>query len=278
MSRISWGVVVVGVALAPAAWADHHEESKMGEKAEPAGTEATQPGASGQARTAEEAGSVRGSAGAESPSTPAPGVATTESGKAEGLGRTHPESSAVLKKLYTQSVLDAETAKLASERSQDAETKRFADALAQDHKRVGEKLEELGKGRGVDLSKDTALSSGQKAHVEEMKRMSAPEFEAHFKEMMVQDHGKLLNDIQAALDEANRSGDRELAAVLQDVRPTIEEHHAAAKTFGQAGSVGSTGTTEPTQPDPGSYGTGQADEPHPKHEGGHMEPPKGEQR
>lgn len=258
MSGMNWGIVVVGLALSPAAWAGHHEDPTTGGKAE-------------------EPGSARGSAGAESPATAAPGVATTESGKAGELGKTYPESSAVIKKLYTQSVLDAETAKLASERSQDAETKRFADALAQDHERFGEKLEALGKGRGVQLGKGTALSSGQKAHVEEMRRMSASEFEAHFKEMMVQDHGKLLDDIRTALDEADRSGDRELAAVLQDVRPTIEEHHAAARTFGQAGSLGS-GETETKQPATGSSGAGQTDAPHPEHEGGHGEPPKGEPR
>ncbi len=259
MAGMNWGVLVVGLALSPAAWAGHHEDPTAGGKAE--GT-----------------GSARGSAGMERPATPAPGVATTESGKAAELGKTHSESGAIIKKLHAQSVLDAETAKLASERSQDAETRRFADALARDHKRVGEKLEELAKSRGITLSKDTALSSGQKAHVEEMGRMSASEFEAHFKEMMVQDHGKLLDDIRTALDEANRSGDRELAAVLEDVRPTIAEHHAAARTFGQTGSMGSAGETETKQPDTGSYGTGKADEPHPKHEGGHAEPPKGEQR
>jgi putative membrane protein len=240
MSRSALGLVVAGILLASTAEAG--QDHSKGEKT--AGSEAKQE--YGEAKTeATQAGSdVRTSAEQDSAtksSTPATGRATTESGKAEQMGSARPESAEVIKKIYAQSTLDAETANIAKEKSQDERVKKFADELARDHKRLGERLEELAKARNVEVSKEIALSSGQKAHVEAMKGMSTAQFEEHFWQMMSQDHGKLLKEIETGLDQANRTGDSQLAAVLQEARPNIEEHQATA-TSGQAGSSMGTGS------------------------------------
>jgi hypothetical protein len=83
-----------------------------------------------------------------------------------------------------------------------------------------------------------------------MKKMSASEFDQHFREMMVADHEKLLKELGTALDQAEASGDRELTAVLQESKPTIQQHHQSAMTLGtetQRGSLGS-GADAPDQP------------------------------
>jgi putative membrane protein len=264
MSR-AWvfGLLVAGLAFAPAAQAGHHDDPAKGEeKAEKAGGEAKQE--SGEARSgATQAGTDVRTSAEQDPaekSAPATGRATTESGKAEQLGGARPESTEIIKKLYSRSALDAETAKLAKQKATDERVKEFADEIARDHQRLGERLEEVAKGRNVELSRGTALSGAQQEHVQAMKEMSTSQFEAHFWEMMSQDHGKLLKDLDAGIEQADRTGDRQLAAVLQDARPTIAGHHATATGAGQGGasmgtgSAGSAGSAGETPPGTGSTG------------------------
>jgi putative membrane protein len=253
----AWSVLVAGLAFAPAAQAGH-DHAKGEEKAEAAGSEAKQEYGEAKSEATQAGSDVRTSAEQDpAKSTPATGRATTESGKAEQMGGARSESTEIIKKLYSQSALDAETAKLAKQKAQDERVKEFADEIARDHKRLGERLEELAKARNVELSKQTALSSGQQAHVEAMKEMSTSQFEAHFWEMMSGDHGKLLKDLETGLEQANRTGDKQLAAVLQEARPTLEEHRATATSGGRGGSMGtgSAGSAGSAAETPGSSGS-----------------------
>jgi hypothetical protein len=66
----------------------------------------------------------------------------------------------------------------------------------------------------------------------------------------VADHEKLLKEVGTALERAEASGDRELTAVLEESKPTIQQHHQSAMTLGtgtQRGSLGS-GADAPDQP------------------------------
>jgi putative membrane protein len=246
LRRMEWMLAAaVAMVIAPVSRADERHGAHQPTGAAEAGRtpEGTEAGAAGAARTTEGTKAPRG--------TPKTGVATTEAGKAEhftaGDGNT-----GLIRSLYAQSALDLETARLAKERSQDEQVKQFADRVEREHARLGEKLEELAGGRGVTLSSEEALKGGRQAHIEDMRKMSASEFDQHFKEMMVADHEKILGQIEGALERANASGDLELAAVLQDAKPTIQEHHQSALTLGtgteaQQGSLGS-GAEAPDAP------------------------------
>jgi putative membrane protein len=234
--RMEWMLAAaVAMAIAPVSRADErHGAPHQPTGAAEAGrtSEGTEAGAAGAARTTEGTEAPRG--------TPKTGVATTESGKAEQISQT--ESTELLRSLYAQSALDLETAKLAKERSEDEQVKQFADRVEREHARLGEKLEQLASGRGVTLDKDEALKGGRQEHIEDMRKMSATEFDAHFKEMMVADHEKFLSEVTTALERAEASGDKELAAVLQEAKPTIQEHHQSALTLGEGAQPGSLGS------------------------------------
>jgi putative membrane protein len=216
---------VVAVASGPRALAD----DERGAKHQTSG--AAQPGSAAE-----------GGTGAQQDTpTPITGSATTESGKAGHLA-VDKGNTEVIRGLYAQNALDLETASLAKKRSQDEQVKQLADSVERDHKRLGEKLEELASGRGVKLSRAQALEGGRKAHLEDMKNMSASEFDRHFSEMMAADHEKLLKQVGTALDQASASGDRELAAVLQEFKPVFQQHQQSAAALSgktERGSLGS---------------------------------------
>lgn len=232
--RTGW-VLAALVALATGPRALAHDE--YGAKHETAGA----------AQTEGSAGSATGAT--QDAPTPKTGVATTEAGKADQLS-VGEKNTEIIRSLYAQNSLDLETARIAKERTQDEQVRRFADDVERTHARLGEKLEELASGRGITLSRVEALKGGRQAHLEDMKKMSAPEFDQHFREMMVADHEKLLKELGTALDQAEASGDRALTAVLEESKPTIQQHHQSAMTLGtetQRGSLGS-GADAPDQP------------------------------
>jgi putative membrane protein len=244
-------------------------ENKDKDSSTQAGTSDTRAGST----SGSSAGAVTGGADSAAGHGTAPGAtgATTPSatGTSAGAARgaddktSRHDNTDLIKKLWTANLMEVESAKIAKDKSQNESVKQFADRMEKDHSKLGDRLKELADKRNADLDEDAAKQQ-HKAHLDQMDKMDATAFDSHFKQMMVSEHDKMLQEVTSALDKAKKTGDNELASILQSARTSIQEHQRLAKNLGKdsgstrsgrRGSSDRSGTTGSTDRSDSSRGT-----------------------
>jgi putative membrane protein len=139
----------------------------------------------------------------------------THMSKVDGDGAAFMDTAAV------GGMMEVDLGKLALEKSSNARVKKFAAQMVADHtkanmdlKAVAAKLEHL---------LPSAYPADVKAHMDAMKKLSGKEFDAHYMNMMVNDHVKTLNLFRSA--GGLRSEVKDFAA---STLPVLEKHHQMA--------------------------------------------------
>lgn len=117
---------------------------------------------------------------------------------------------------------EIELGKIAQEKSTNRMVKRFAQTVVKDHMKIAERLKKLADGKHMALP--ASLPATDLAHIEEMKKMSAAEFDKHYIGMMVKDHIKSLDLFKSA----TTSGDTPLQNFAINALRTLEAHYKTA--------------------------------------------------
>lgn len=117
---------------------------------------------------------------------------------------------------------EIELGKIAQEKSANRLIKNFARTVVKDHTKIAERLRKLADGKRLTLP--AALPQADEAHIAEMKKMSAADFDKHYIEMMVKEHIKALDLFKSA----TTSGDTPLQNFAINALRTLEAHYKTA--------------------------------------------------
>jgi putative membrane protein len=121
---------------------------------------------------------------------------------------------------------EVELGKLALSKSSNADVKQYAQMMVDDHTAANNKLMTIAASKQITLP--TAISDKHKKHVEDMSKMSGKDFDKHYVDMMVDDHGEV---VDAFKKENENTKDAELKSFTSETLPTLMKHHDQAKAL-----------------------------------------------
>jgi predicted outer membrane protein len=141
------------------------------------------------------------------------------------------DPAAVLERLHFANQSEIEASKLAQSNGT-PRVKQFADMMVRDHTALDEKVTTLAGKLSVKLA-DTPkdkLARRMKADGEklgsDLGKLNGEEFDRSYARAMVDGHRKMLNAIVVARGDCR---EKQLCALLDELRPTVEEHLRAAQ-------------------------------------------------
>jgi putative membrane protein len=128
---------------------------------------------------------------------------------------------------------EVEVAKLAADKATDPQVKEFAKMLVDDHTAANEKLRQIASSHNVALP--SSLPADKKKKVDQLGKLSGPEFDKHFvKEIGLDDHKQDIADFEKAAKAAKADDVRDFA---QSTLPTLQKHLSAAEKLPGAGKA-----------------------------------------
>lgn len=133
------------------------------------------------------------------------------------------DSATFMEQAAIGGMMEIEAGKIAQQKSKNAKVKNFASMMVKDHMKTAAELEIIAKGKHVILP--NSLPEKERAHLNQMKQLSDGAFDAHYMNMMVNDH-KMTIDIFKA---AQTSYDNEVSAFAAKTLKVIETHHKLAQ-------------------------------------------------
>ena len=140
----------------------------------------------------------------------------THMSKVDGDGAVFMDSAAV------GGMMEVDLGKLALEKSVNVKVKEFAARMVADHTKANTDLKAVAAKLKHLLPAD--YPADVKAHMDAMKKLSGKQFDAHYMDMMVNDHVKTLNLFRSA--SSLRAEIKDFAA---RTLPVLEKHHQMAK-------------------------------------------------
>lgn len=140
----------------------------------------------------------------------------TQKSKVDGDGANFMDTAAV------GGMMEVDLGKLALEKSTNAQVRKFAAQMVADHTKANTDLKVIATKLEHLLPSD--YPADVKAHMGEMKKLSGREFDAHYMDMMVNDHVKTLNLFRSA--SSLRAEIKDFAA---STLPVLEKHYQMAK-------------------------------------------------
>ncbi|HEX9295466.1 MAG TPA: DUF4142 domain-containing protein [Polyangiaceae bacterium] len=196
----------------------------------------------------------------------APPSSTVGQGASAGTARMddNMKTNIVLRQLHAANQDEIENGKMAAERAASAEVKKFANEMVNDHTSADQKLTDLAKRLNFDLNMGprdplhSAFSSAKDAHKRNLRAQSGAQFEVAYLAPQVDDHELVLQ----LIDEGRKVGAADVKKLLDEIRPTVENHRDHAKnlmrgfTF-SASAIGGGPATEAT-PEGTKGGKGEA--------------------
>nr|WP_068890306.1 DUF4142 domain-containing protein [Pedobacter panaciterrae] len=140
----------------------------------------------------------------------------TQMSKVDGDGAAFMDTAAV------GGMMEVDLGKLALEKSTNSKVKEFAALMVADHTKANADLKAI----SVKLEHllPSAYPADVKAHIDAMKKLKGKAFDAHYMDMMVNDHVKTLELFRSA--SSFRSEIRDFVA---RTLPVLEKHHQMAK-------------------------------------------------
>jgi putative membrane protein len=168
--------------------------------------------------------------------------------------------AAVLGVLHKSNQDEIAMANLAKERSSNKAVKDYADMITSDHKRADDEIMSFAKAHNLDVkeglhaakerveqnreaaesrevqsatggySQPGAAMGGQAAQhkkaMEELGKLSGPEFDRQFVKTMASEHGKLVDHLKTV---RSRAKDPEFTQLIDKLLPTLQKHQTAAQ-------------------------------------------------
>jgi putative membrane protein len=128
---------------------------------------------------------------------------------------------------------EVEAGKIALQKSSNEKVKAFAQQLVADHTKAGEELKAAASQEGITVP--TAIDAEHQAALDHLKGLSGAEFDAAFKDHMIEDHQK---DI-AMFEKESASGQTPLDTFAAKTLPTLKKHLKMAEELPGAAAAGS---------------------------------------
>jgi putative membrane protein len=113
---------------------------------------------------------------------------------------------------------------LAQEKASDPSVKAFARRMAKDHTKAGEQLKQVARSQNITLP--VALNATDRARYDQLSKLSGPEFDHAYMQMMVEDHEKDVAEFQAEAASGKNPAIKDFAA---QILPTLEDHLREAR-------------------------------------------------
>jgi putative membrane protein len=112
---------------------------------------------------------------------------------------------------------------IAVKQANSAKVKAFAERMIRDHKKLGEKFEEVARNMSVTAAE---LNRDQTGTIDGLERLSGAAFDQAYMTRMVQDHEKAVRSYE---NEAKNGSDRDLKKICNDALPHLQEHLKEAR-------------------------------------------------
>jgi len=119
---------------------------------------------------------------------------------------------------------EVELGKLAVSKTKNADVKKYAQMMIDDHTAANNKLMALAQTKKITLP--ATVSDDHKKHIEDMSKMNGTDFDKHYIDMMVDDHGTVTD---AFKKENENTKDADLKAFTGETLPVLTKHHEEAK-------------------------------------------------
>jgi len=113
---------------------------------------------------------------------------------------------------------------LAKEKGQSEAVKQFGQHMVEDHSKANSELAELAARKGVTVP--TALKPKHKKVVDQLTKLSGPDFDKRYMAEMVKDH---VEDVALFKKESTGGKDSELTEWTKKTVPTLEQHLTMAR-------------------------------------------------
>lgn len=115
-------------------------------------------------------------------------------------------------------------AKLAQEKASDPAVRAFGRRMVDDHTKTGEQLKEIARSQNITLPAD--LNFADQAQYDQLSKLSGPEFDYAYMQMMVEDHEK---DVAEFKREATSGKNPAIKNFAAQTLPTLEDHLREAR-------------------------------------------------
>lgn len=124
---------------------------------------------------------------------------------------------------------EVKIATLGTQKASSADVKAFAQMLVDDHTKANEELQNLAKGKGVELSQ--VIESTYADKFQKLEKYSGADFDKEFISGMVSDHKK---DVSKFESEQKSATDNEVKAFVDKTLPTLKAHLDKANELNKA--------------------------------------------
>lgn len=131
------------------------------------------------------------------------------------------DGAAFMKTAALGGMMEVDLGKLAAENASDAKVKAFAAKMVTDHTKANNELKTIAQESGITLPEE--YPADVKAHIDEMKKLKGAKFDAHYMDMMVNDHVKTLDLFRTAGLRKDALKD-----FAKRTLPVLEGHHKMA--------------------------------------------------
>jgi putative membrane protein len=145
-----------------------------------------------------------------------PAVAQKETG-------TMPKDRQFVMKAASTDMAEIKLAKLAMEKGTSPDVKQFAQRMIADHTKTSNELKTIAKKQNISLPTD--VTPEQKMTYDRLSRLTGPEFDRAYMEVMAKDHGEAVTEFTK---QATEGSDPELKQFASKTLPTLKEHDSMA--------------------------------------------------
>lgn len=123
---------------------------------------------------------------------------------------------------------EVEYSRLAEKQGDSLKVKTFAARLMLEHKKFGEKLEEVARRMNIKVSKE--LNRDQQGAVDGLSRLHGAEFDRNYLKLIIEDHER---GVKAFETEAEKSSSEELKKLCSDALPRLQRHLKRARELAE---------------------------------------------
>ena len=113
---------------------------------------------------------------------------------------------------------------LAQEKASDPSVIAFGRRMAEDHTKAGEQLQQVARSQNITLP--VALNATDQARYDQLSKLSGPEFDHAYMQMMVKDHERDVAEFQKEASSGKNPAIKHFAA---QILPTLEDHLREAR-------------------------------------------------
>ena len=122
-------------------------------------------------------------------------------------------------------MMEVESGKAAQAQGSDSKVKEFGALMVKDHSKANAELKRIAMAKNVALP--AILPFKVQDHVDAMSKMTGKDFDKHYMDMMVNDHGKTIELFKMASNDP----DTAISNFAKKTLPVIEGHHKKAEAI-----------------------------------------------